>query len=708
MFRPRIVLSLLVILIVPVAVAQNPIRRHAVIPPVATTSVQLIDQALAAGQIDGQTALEYHVFADFNDPRLPAQFRGTVPPQNDSMSVALAEAQWDSLSPQIQQALTPYTLPPFVKGSWESPQSATRIGPLDISRPCVGVDDNWLWTESSQGNIRVWWKKSHPEDAASAQGMLNDGEAALSQYEGLLGRNHMPDGGSADPCHGGSDAIDVALDDVNTTETMPYFPDRKACPTFIVIQRGPGRGDSLQATLAHELFHVMQFTYDVDAFNVSGYYLWLMEATAQWAQDFHRRPANSGEEQRAAHLWFDAPDVSLTSTKNYHDYGAYLFFLYLSRTYGDSIIKDIWDETQANSATDAVDHAIPGGFKERWPEFALDAWNQGDIQQFQQWDQITAGANEDTENPLGGRPDVYNELTTDLPGLSARYYHYTFDGSVRAVAFLNGLTYQLHTGDLTIDGIDMGPQFQFSDASDDQKRGASVQAIIKKDGQWQQPATWTDTKYKTFCREKADEHIDELVLIFANSDTDDERQLKPASIAPMVIATNIGCEWDGKLQFALAPMLAPAAGNLTVEDDITKDPADAPPPVPDFLGYEYVTNGHASWSTSGSVGECSISGHNDNAPVRSDVGGTTFNFAPPGSLTYRHVYFPVLLPAPIPITIACPQATTTVSAPGGFVFPSDPSFLPNLFLPVGADGQVHGTMSDVSGTWQYQFTPKQQ
>src|SRR5687768_618260 len=40
------------------------------------SSYELIDQALAAGRINEETAFKYRVFAAFGDERLPAQYRG--------------------------------------------------------------------------------------------------------------------------------------------------------------------------------------------------------------------------------------------------------------------------------------------------------------------------------------------------------------------------------------------------------------------------------------------------------------------------------------------------------------------------------------------------------------------------------------------------------------------------------------------------------
>ena len=65
----------------------------------APSSDQLIDQALAAGQIVTETALIYKVFAAVSDPRLPAAYRGDDRWVLESHAVDQVAAQWNSLSP---------------------------------------------------------------------------------------------------------------------------------------------------------------------------------------------------------------------------------------------------------------------------------------------------------------------------------------------------------------------------------------------------------------------------------------------------------------------------------------------------------------------------------------------------------------------------------------------------------------------------------
>jgi hypothetical protein len=707
--RTHLILPLL--FLATIAAAATPQRRHAAVPPVAETSEDLIADAVQHGEIDADTALMYRVFADFGDPRLPDRFKGTVPPDFDSTAAAEAVAQWDSLPASVQEAIAPFLVPPFQKGSWadkQSPLRASSVHANDIAFVCGDVDNaNWDSVASITGDVRVWWMRIHPEDERVALALAGQSVTILQQYTTLLGRGVIRDGGSSFPCRGGDDAIDVALaDDITTSKTIPF--GRKSASSFVLLKRGDADGP--EATLAHELFHVMQFTYNVSGFAVArDNYHWLMEATAQWAMDYHQRPGDSGKEQRAASLWLDRPDLSLTYKKNYHEYGGYLFFLYLSRTYGDSIIKTIWDATESHDdAASAVDSAIPGGFKERWPEFAADAWNHAPLDKFNQWDQLTGTPATQSGTLLSGAPDAYVNVSADLPSLSARYIYVTFDSNVHSIGFLNGLTYDLGTA-VPPSPINFGPLYKWSDASDDAKRGAMVQIIVKKNGQWQAPEPLSDTKIKAFCQDNASEKIDELVLVITNSDTDENRTLKSPDLDSQLIVTNIGCgQFSGTNSFTSNEAAVNRVGHMSEEFDLTYTRDDSSPIADTQPGYRYKSSGHASYTISGNVANqpCRYQGHDDNAGIV-NLDGETYNFVPRESAVYRKARFPVLLQQPAKFQMICPgvdpidEDASTVGA----AFPP-PADFSHQFIDIKSDGTTSGEQPDEFGTWKWNFTPK--
>src|SRR5512140_2202128 len=93
---------------------QRAVKRPAE-PPVAE---ELIDAAMQAGTIDANTALEYKVFASYDDSRLPVEYRGNNNLAFDSHAVEELSIRYPSLPSSIQETLGPFLIPPYYEGSW--------------------------------------------------------------------------------------------------------------------------------------------------------------------------------------------------------------------------------------------------------------------------------------------------------------------------------------------------------------------------------------------------------------------------------------------------------------------------------------------------------------------------------------------------------------------------------------------------------------
>ena len=118
-------------------------RMRAVRPPVQRSSEERIDAALAAGQIDSETALLYKVFAAFGDCRLPASLAGDAGPLMDSMIIAEVRARFSQLSAATKATLQPFLLAPGGKRTQLTPESK-RPGRFRCQPGIPGIrsDDN--------------------------------------------------------------------------------------------------------------------------------------------------------------------------------------------------------------------------------------------------------------------------------------------------------------------------------------------------------------------------------------------------------------------------------------------------------------------------------------------------------------------------------------------------------------------------------------
>jgi hypothetical protein len=591
------------------------------------TSEYLIDEALANGEIDEETALTYKVFAAFGDTRLPTQYAGDDSQVLDSHVMDKIVATWDTLSPQTQAVLDPFFVPPYYEGSWHdlatsasaslSSASFTTAAapPCSFREHCTESDD---WTFLSGINAKIWYLKNNPSDENKAWEVFNEFDTVWSKLTGLMGR--MPINDTNDFNNGGDGRLDIALADLSGARglILNYLPGCKYDSVYIVLNRA-NSSTAMKATLAHEFMHALQWHYDVSESCLNSGYYWLMEATATWAKDYVY-PTNN-DEHRFADDFLSKPELSIDSVAGYREYGAYLFPFYLDRLAGNpTAVRRIWEATEKGDSLEALEQGVQNaGMKldKAWCESVKYNWNRDPVDNYNQIDGLQARATAKTGTlpkslSLGGVPDEEIEIPVSLPYLSAWYAHYSIsDASVRTFVFYNGWTYELTTHDFPTETY--GEAYVAEELTDSEKKGLSVQAIVKINGTWRSPEDWTKVPYKSYCRDKEDERIEEIIIIFSNSDIERrDEDVQPKNIRPMIRMSNIGCgDWEGVVNFTRSD--SGVQETVTIQNLIwepTNDMAmDTPNGGSGLVGTFYVlTNGELSWNISGSDGRCVYEG----------------------------------------------------------------------------------------------------
>ena len=111
--------------------------------------------------------------------------------------------------------------------------------------------------------------------------------------------------------------------------------------------------DILKITLAHEFFHLLQYTYSLSFDELNA---WLYEGTAVWMEHIVYPDIDDYIYSYASSIT-NAPNYGLLYPNGLERYGASLFFDYLSNKYGINIIKDIWQDMDSN-ALKAIDTAL--------------------------------------------------------------------------------------------------------------------------------------------------------------------------------------------------------------------------------------------------------------------------------------------------------------------------------------------------------------
>lgn len=521
----------------------------------------LIGQAVARGEIDGETALLYRIYAVFDDARLPARFQGDDSRVRDSSILAEVEQQLAGISPQTQALLAPFLLPPYAPGSWlelqgQGPQAA-GARPVPGALP-VPAAITWGKVPAAGNKAVVWYQTRYPGEDALARALAGELTSTIwPSLTGLMEREPLSDAGQ--PNNGGDGRIDFYLVHLGAAGdyavTTPYPNYCKGMAGYVQVNSQKPAA-ALPPTIAHEFFHLLEYTYRPRDGCASGpgEYKWVIESTATWAEDWVYPHAQT--EQIYASDFLDTPDLPLEHDPPLRYYGAYLWPFFLSHFLADgSPIRLTWENTESAGSREAWQRSIAGsgGFTQLWPEFTLRNWNQDPVNDYQDWDTLTDEIPDDAQiEPPGGLDGAPERMVPllrvdEIEHLSARYYHITFTGDdLHAVTFYNGLTFKLsrtHIVDATPGWDTSFDTLAWTDAQDATKKAAAVRVILKVNGSWRAPEDWTNEPYKTFCRDVADEHVEEMVVIVSNSEWQDASyRLRPEDLPPTLFYSNIPCD----------------------------------------------------------------------------------------------------------------------------------------------------------------------
>ncbi len=500
-------------------------------PASGPSSFDLIDDALAAGTLDAETALTYRVFATFNDSRLPVQYRSknaNVPTEGQDLRDALEALP--TLSPATQAKLEPFLIPPIYKSSWLSAPASIRSASLSI-RCRDELRDDWYSEARTGGRFRVWYA-ARETDAAYAKTALDALEDEI--YPKLIGLGLKPPASDAShDCNGGDEKLDVYLvpnfgvhgvdNAIGLAE--PRCGSGTGVSSYLLAKNGMDT-ETLKIVLAHEFMHAIQFEYST--IRCSGEYRWMMEATADWAGDFVY-PKNNFEQVQHAPFFLDSPEKALNdpnakSQKNLRKYGAYLFFQFLTKTLGNDRIKAIFEGSTNTTSLEAINNNISGGFKDQWWKFAKTLWNQAPVDtkpdSFKQWDGLTQKPDQrDLDGDLKGAPEATETLEGEALSVSSRYYHFNFsDSNTRSLLFYNGFFDQVKAD-----------------------KAIKVTALWKDAaGTWQEEDDWSDYEFVGLCRDIKNQRASELVIIVSNGEKTPGGKVT-ATKAPYLKRNNMGC-----------------------------------------------------------------------------------------------------------------------------------------------------------------------
>jgi hypothetical protein len=679
-------------------------------PPAPPPSFELIDNDVAAGKIDAETALEYKTFAEFDDARLPEAYRSGSVGGEAGLFMNEVVAAYPALSAAAQAVLAPFFTPPYMAGSWAGLSSHGAL----LSAP-----SDWAYISAAGGKARVWYKKADANfqyKAGVVAGALN-GEVWAMETD-LMAREPILDGAGVQNFV----VFDHYRDGWNST-FVPFggyagmTVPQKCSPTASVIYINPALADTgsstrigIVETTAHEFMHALQFSFTLKGSsqeNACTEYSWMGEATATWAEDFVYHDHNT--EWRMAQYYLDTPDRQLNNRTNWRDYGEYLLVYYFTRKYGDDdAVRQAW--TAAQSVDSLTAFMNFGNFA--FEQLAA-LWNQEPFDTFfidsEALDKHIKPWTEETLKATGGFQE-YEQGVNIKPG-AAYAYHYNIDPSVHTITFMDGYTTKISKGPyygFPEDTVYLQDEVEWEDM-----RGADTVVMLKYEGM-DEPYIWINPARLDICQDWLTQKVSEIVVIDANNEMDRTRNLQTTGEGSKILVTSAPCmkltgtasvttQWDNVTE----KMTASGLQYEFVATDILTDTlwlANLISPEIEM----YLVGGSAAWQISGTTSDgCTYSGSASFAITENNYSPLTLQYQLlPGS---RHFLGYEGSAAPDSgseetYTLTCPDLPPIVSTVSAGNF-----FMPDGETPVTPGGSLNGTKIVIDGnrtiTWEWNLTP---
>jgi hypothetical protein len=299
----------------------------------ASPTLAAIESAQESGRIGAPQALLYKLYAIYNSPKLPEEFRleASIPLKCATPVIS-----------EIREQLS--TMPDGVR----------LEGEAFFVRPTLGafVDTAHFRVHysTSGGNIIYNWPDTTYRDAVVASC-----EASWSFFHTTQGWPTPPSDGTSG---GGNNLIDCYVDNLSGVYGVTYSesPVGGGHPNdytaYFIIDNDytgfgyPDRTLPAKVTIAHEYHHVVQM-----GLNASGA-SWFMENTSTFMEDEVYDSIN--DNYNYLNCYFAKPWTRLQTADGCFEYACFLWPTYLKERWGHSLVRDIWVEFADNTNLNTV------------------------------------------------------------------------------------------------------------------------------------------------------------------------------------------------------------------------------------------------------------------------------------------------------------------------------------------------------------------
>ena len=297
--------------------------------PAGTSADGLIDDALARGDITSDEAVLYKLYHVFDDDRLPGEFDVPGDPEEDATGILKqVGAEYDSLSPQMQQQVGPYLVPPYYEGSWWDIEQRGASAAPSSAPNCVpnhgptGCPQHPAWSSVSGNLVKVWYPVNWPNGSVHAGGIITAVEGTFwPALFSVMQRTPLSDAGELN--NGGDGKLDIAIvPGADGAFVEPFTPDDCANePAFMVLSDTVATSAN-DETVIHETMHAFQFAFDIQG-NSCSEWDWVMEGTGHWAVK-HLRPLTIYGDA-AAKEFLNQTEFTANDNTGSREYGSWIW-----------------------------------------------------------------------------------------------------------------------------------------------------------------------------------------------------------------------------------------------------------------------------------------------------------------------------------------------------------------------------------------------
>jgi len=486
------------------------------------TSLQLIDQALAKGEINKDTAMVYKIYAIFgDDEKLPDEYKSEKAFFTSNYEILKIKETLETLSPEARAKIEPYLKRPDDPESyWNQKFEQEAINGTEGQQsnsliPAAKAMRAKVYTESlvsADEKVRIWYPKADMSSkdifgagnvsvsaskaksmAEKVKGYLDDDEI-IQDYVDLMDRELISDGNK-----GGDGKLDIYIAPIGSDLGACYLEGSLPNHSYILLNITISNDKVLRTTLAHELFHSFQYLYKHDWDRE----YWYSEATAVWSEDYIYMADDTERVWLDKFIPYAEVSVDDMSPPENHHYGAYIFPFFLTDQFGDNIIRESWEKSESTSCIKGIDEILEGGLKEHWKKFTL--WNYNkeparkylDYYPFPLISSETSKVTEDVFLMIEETEIDIGEINPLAADISIAHNGFMKDSDIKRLVFKN---------------LD-----KFTSKTDK----ASIKALIYyKDGR-KVIEDWTKETKRGFCIANVEEDFDKVVLIFSNADLED-------------------------------------------------------------------------------------------------------------------------------------------------------------------------------------------